>query len=598
MSEQQREEREVVLQFQPKHERRPHSAPHHHVKRMGTDEERIKIRMALRALDERDLESNIVHWLKHVAIQGSDETPKLLLMELFHGLDSSNVNGRKQRFRLARHLVTTSPYVEVHDIVPAIVRTLVKRASEEKSQGLYEEEAKFLQDLTDSALTLARLQDNREWVQQTLAKPFLDVVSKTLDGRKIAGCCRHMQALLSAFSLSTHIELDVSQSIAKDILRRLSKLFHHHRSTTTKIPEVFSVLERCVEVVQLEISTSATQTMVELFVASVDIKDNWHVRKAGLSLLTTLSIVFVDAPKFPGDSEAREVLRKYMGVIQGCLDKARYDKIVHVRKAMQKAQAAFNGIELVSFQDYDVEMEDLYQRQVGARGNQRKGRPGGSAARKRFMRPKAKIGNDFGIQIFVPLEDDFEQNKENSSGYHHKQLHEDSEDQAAGTSSSGSPEREESPSESQGRREGGEASEVESRPFPEAFDGLHLQESAAFSGNTFQDSLVAEEGQHRKNRMPVSNQTLESLVTIHAQEIEKFYRVKEQDELNKLKTKFEKHFRKLQEAFERDTTKVKCVIQKAIEREIDFFKKDRLPKLAKLLSDKAQSASDATNDDS
>ena len=52
MSEQQREEREVVLQFQPKHERRPHSAPHHHVKRMGTDEERIKIRMALRALDE------------------------------------------------------------------------------------------------------------------------------------------------------------------------------------------------------------------------------------------------------------------------------------------------------------------------------------------------------------------------------------------------------------------------------------------------------------------------------------------------------------------------------------------------------------------
>ena len=32
-------------------------------------------------------------------------------------------------------------------------------------------------------------------------------------------------------------------------------------------------------------------------------------------------------------------------------------------------------------------------------------------------------------------------------------------------------------------------------------------------------------------------------------------------------------------------------------REIDFFKKDRLPKLAKLLSDKAQSASDATNDD-
>ena len=53
------------------------------------------------------------------------------------------------RFRLSRHLVCTSAYVEYGDIVPSIVKTLVKRASEEKSQGLYDEEAKFLQDLTD-----------------------------------------------------------------------------------------------------------------------------------------------------------------------------------------------------------------------------------------------------------------------------------------------------------------------------------------------------------------------------------------------------------------------------------------------------------------
>ena len=41
----------------------------------------------------------------------------------------------------------------------------------------------------------------------------------------------------------------------------------------------------------------------------------------------------------------------------GSLEKARYDKIVHVRKAMQKAQAAFNAVELVSFDDYAVEYE-------------------------------------------------------------------------------------------------------------------------------------------------------------------------------------------------------------------------------------------------
>ena len=90
--------------------------------------------------------------------------------------------------------------------------------------------------------------------------------------------------------------------------------------------------------------------------------------------------------------------------------------------------------------------------------------------------------------------------------------------------------------------------------------------------------------------MSVSNHTLESLLTIHTQEIEKFYREKEKEELEKLKEKFEKHFKKLQEAFERDTTKVKSVIQSAIDREIDFFKEDRLPKLAKLLSEKRDSA--------
>ena len=108
---------------------------------------------------------------------------------------------------------------------------MVKRASEEKSQGLYEEEAKFLQDLTDCALALASVQDEgrRDWVGQTLAKPFLDVVSKTLNAQKIAGCSRHLHAVLSACALSIHIDLDIAQNIAKDVAKRVSKLFHHHR---------------------------------------------------------------------------------------------------------------------------------------------------------------------------------------------------------------------------------------------------------------------------------------------------------------------------------------------------------------------------------
>ena len=37
-------EKDVLIQFHPKHERvRPQSAPHHHIRKMGTDEERIKI---------------------------------------------------------------------------------------------------------------------------------------------------------------------------------------------------------------------------------------------------------------------------------------------------------------------------------------------------------------------------------------------------------------------------------------------------------------------------------------------------------------------------------------------------------------------------
>lgn len=99
------------------------------------------------------------------------------------------------------------------------------------------------------------------------------------------------------------------------------------------------------------------------------------------------------------------------------------------------------------------------------------------------------------------------------------------------------------------------------------------------------------EGERREPKMvSVSDHTLDSLVNIHAQEIERFYREKERDELVKLKSKFENHFKKLQEAFERDTAKVKSVIQSAIDKEIDFFRKDRLPKLAKLLSDKSNQA--------
>ncbi|QDZ23324.1 hypothetical protein HOP50_10g58620 [Chloropicon primus] len=588
--------KDVVIQRQQyQGSSRPSSAgpgpPSYGVKRMSVDEERIKIRMALRALDERDLDSNIISWLKHVAVQGTErETPRLLLLELFQGLDASNVNGRKQRFRLARHLVNTSAWVEFHDTVPAILKTMLKRASEEKSQGLYEEEAKFLQDLTDCALRLAAVQDEgrRDWVGQSLAKPFLDVVSKTLNAQKIAGCSRHLQAILSACAMSTHIDLDVSQAIARDVSRRVGKVLHHHRQHCAKIPEVYALMEKCCEITQLELSHQQVQTLIELFSSSLDNKDNWHVRKAGLELLTTVSTVFVDAPKYPGDSEAREVLRKYMGVIQGCLDKARYDKIVHVRKAMQKAQAAFNAVELVSFDDYAVELEDLSQKQAGAppsRSNR------AAHSRRPFRRPQAKLGNDFGIQIFVPLEDESEQNEIDlvrraplGDGRQQQGLNKD-----ASVSATSSPEA--SP---QGRRveEAGEGSR-EAAGVPEGLmEGKGFPGGLESTAKPFQDSLMVEgQGKEGKDRMmSVSNHTLESLLTIHAQEIEKFYREKEKEELEKLKEKFEKHFKKLQEAFERDTTKVKSVIQSAIDKEIDFFKEDRLPKLAKLLSEKRDSA--------
>ena len=573
-------EKDVLIQFQPKHERvRPQSAPHHHIRKMGTDEERIKIRMALRALDERDLEANIVHWLKHAALQGTEDTPRLLLAELFHGLDSSNVNGRKQRFRLARHLITTSAYVEVHDIVPSIIRTLVKRASEEKSQGLYEEEAKFLQDLTDSALTLAHVQDTREWVHHTCVKPFLDIISKTLDGKKIAGCCRHLIAVLSACTLSTHIDLDISQDIAREVLKRMHKLFHHHRKTSSRIPESYQVQEKCIEIIQLELTPSNIQTFVEQFMTAIDNKDTWHVRKAGLEMLTTISTVYVDASKFPGDSEAREVLRKYMGIIQGCLDKARYDKIVHVRKAMQKAQAAFNGIALVPFEDYDVQLEDLHLRQVGAPSNPRRA----AHTRKRFTRPKAKIGNDFGIQIFVPMED------ENESPEKRDEV------PTAAADNADDPKDAPSPSTSSPDRIHQVEDLHQRHHDAEQFYTANLVGNVndeTFNSRVFQDSLAAEDTHGHSQHMSISDHTLESLVTIHAQEIEKFYREKEKEELQNLKIKFEKHFKRLQEAFERDTMKVKGVIQNAIDNEIDFFKKDRLPKLAKLLSDRQSSASD------
>ncbi len=108
-----------------------------------------------------------------------------------------------------------------------------------------------------------------------------------------------------------------------------------------------------------------------------------------------------------------------------------------------------------------------------------------------------------------------------------------------------------------------------------------------------EDSLAMDGGPSGPERLSVSNHTLESLVAIHAQEIEKFYRDKERDELARLREKFERHLRKLQETFERDTGKIKAVIQTAIDKEVNFFKHDRLPKLAKLLSDKQGGANSA-----
>ena len=82
---------------------------------------------------------------------------------------------------------------------------------------------------------------------------------------------------------------------------------------------------------------------------------------------------------------------------------------------MQKAQAAFNGIELVPFDDgsyAERHMEEVGQRYAERR--QQRGKP--LSARRRFTRPKGKIGDDFGIQIFVPVEDESEEPQEAAHG--------------------------------------------------------------------------------------------------------------------------------------------------------------------------------------
>ena len=163
------------------------------------EEERMRMRVALRTLDERDLESHTASWMMRQAASGGAGVSKVLVSELFRGMDASNVHGRKQRYRLARQVLDGLAWPDAMEVMPAVVKVLVRRATDERSAALFEEEGRFLEAVVDRALE--ELGEESTWTFHAIIKPMLDAIAKTLDIRKISGCCRQLERALRPCAL-------------------------------------------------------------------------------------------------------------------------------------------------------------------------------------------------------------------------------------------------------------------------------------------------------------------------------------------------------------------------------------------------------------
>ncbi|KAK9807159.1 hypothetical protein WJX73_002203 [Symbiochloris irregularis] len=301
---------------------------------------RVRLRSKLLGLEDKDVREQIDRELQklYINLKGSQELDQGL-KELFSSIDSCNATARKLRYRLCATLLQSHSFEDFGNSVPFLYKHLEQRGAVEDQAPAVAELAGIVAQFTNAVLEQhSNDQANGVpgppdpcWLHNLVLRQLL-VSACRLPSKVTAGTSFTLVlAALTAFESWQH--LDAVMEATRECLVHVLK-FVATASPKAQVAESYQLLRSSINLLGAFLEPQIVAGLLKACLKWMKLKDDWQVRKAALETLAALAAALQAAG---AESEGLNLLAAEKSKTLVALADAKYDKIVHVRQAANKA---------------------------------------------------------------------------------------------------------------------------------------------------------------------------------------------------------------------------------------------------------------------
>ncbi|BDA46105.1 hypothetical protein COCOBI_08-1970 [Coccomyxa sp. Obi] len=310
---------------------------------------RMRTRTALLGLEDKDLATQAQLGVQRLIkdLQATWEIESVL-RDILAGLDQCSAHARRLRYKLAAVLVQHHGYPA--GLLNLIMKRFTEQAGFEKHSGAVEELAGFMQEVARAVLLVhvsdEDLYDQQDDLSALLIRPLLRTAAKSPAKHMASNCYMLVNAALMIFF--EQAQSPSVAAVAVDCLKHILGSFSSGQHGVL-VAEAFLPMRKSVEILGGDMKPGMVRALITECLKCMKSKSDWQLRRQAADTIAALaasSQVFrktEDAWQLER-SDGLAVLTAEKSAISAALTDVRYDKIVHVRQAAQKALAEMNGI--------------------------------------------------------------------------------------------------------------------------------------------------------------------------------------------------------------------------------------------------------------
>jgi len=317
-----------------------------------------RVRYSLLGLEDKDLEQQATWGLRSI-IGGTKSAKdlKCIVKDLLTGLENTSASARRHRYLLAGYAVESSPADAVPQIVPFIMTKVNRRLGEEKQQSAILAVGQLVEQSIERVMVHmvdvmnGRAENSKEfshgWLANSLVHGLIKAATKSPDKNKVTMAFAVLHGIISALRDWTHVP-GVVPTVLFCFRNMVQAMLHGLFGC--RVAGAYLPLQRCMEILGVHAPPETVGTAIKVCLMGAKDRDDWQVRRSAMETLTVIAAaVQIHEKSEEGEwvlkmSDGLVLLSRRKPEIMKVLVNAKYDKILHVRKAATATKAEMDHI--------------------------------------------------------------------------------------------------------------------------------------------------------------------------------------------------------------------------------------------------------------